>query len=549
MQELIPASIAPGPSSSVKRALLIIASIFIWGFFLWRAVETFAPGSNYVFFNSDCAIPILMANDERPITISNAYYYGQDRWGGWPMLLAQAVRRTFDYRWTDQSFFIMQAVCAFAGALVLAGLAHGRDPLAVMLIYLITLCLHGEVRHHLFEVSEVYAWQVTTLLLGWYCLRRTSEPGGPERTKGKSWHLYVWCFLALWFSFLAIFSSFASAPFLFFLLGLEALRSHLKAEPRRVRLDLRALKRYSIGFALVLAATLAEILLRLNYHRYNVKHYGYDFKTSTAIDTGHLTENLYAQLHNLIQVAWWPFFAVSLLALLSLLCVLIYLRVKGRNELMQTLRSKLTDDIWILIAGTCGIAVINFVLVVAIDHVRFNQYNERYLTLTHLFGSVSGLLTLFLIFDHARKHFGLRSYARTALVAAAVVLLALRFPPVSRSPYYELTRETALTLARKAPGAVLMGGYWETYVFASLQPVNTMTPIPYEGQHVRMLWTKETVRQAESVILEYRHSKFGGSQLPPPQHTVQYGALFRLIDPLWYEDGEYAFALYRNESR
>jgi hypothetical protein len=330
---------------------------------------------------------------------------------------------------------------------------------------------------------------------------------------------------------------------------LEALRSHLKAEPRRSRLDPGALKIYCIGFALVLTATLAEILLRLNYRRYSMKHYGYDFKTRTALDAGHLTENVYAQLHNLIQVAWWPFFALSLSALLSLLCVLIYLRVKGSTELAQALRSKLTGDTWILIAGTCGIAVVNFVLVVAIDHVRFNQYDRRYLTLTHLFGSVSGLLTLFLVFDYARKRFSLGSYARAALVALGVVLLALRFPPVSRSPYYELTRETATALARKAPGAVLMGGYWETFVFAALQPVDTMTPVPYEGQQVRMPWTKETVRQAEHIILEYRHSKFGGSQLLPPQHTVQYGASFRLLDPLWYEDGEYAFALYRNESR
>ncbi|HEV2914300.1 MAG TPA: hypothetical protein VGX92_13565 [Pyrinomonadaceae bacterium] len=550
MRRFIPASIAAG-SPSLKRALLITAMIAVWGFFLWRAVHTFAPDSNYVFFNSDCAIPILMANDDRPITVSNTYYYGQDRWGGWPMLLAQLVRRTLNYRWTDQSFFVMQAVCAFAGALVLASLARRRDRFPVMIAYLITLCLHGEARHHLFELSEVYAWQVTPLLLGWYCLRRTFETRRGN-AKGELWRLYLWCFLALWFSFLAILSSFASAPFIFFLLTLESLRAHLKAEEEEEKNGARRrriwLKSYARGFAIVLVAMLAEVLLRINYRRYSMRRYGYDFKTETALDTGHLTGNLFIQLQRVFEFRWWPLFLLSLLAALSLLCALVYLRVKRSDDLLQKLRAKLSDRLPVLILGTCGIALINFVLIVLVNHVRFNQYDRRYLTLTYLFGSVSGLLTLLLSFDYACGYFSLRRYARTAPVIAGVLFLALWFPAASWSPYYELTKETALVLARKAPGAVLMGGYWETFVFAALQPENTMTPVPYEGQQVRMPWTKETVRQADRIILEYRHSKFGGSGVPP-QHTVQYGASFQLVDPLWYEDGENAFALYRNESR
>ncbi len=93
-----------------------------------------------------------------------------------------------------------------------------------------------------------------------------------------------------------------------------------------------------------------------------------------------------------------------------------------------------------------------------------------------------------------------------------------------------------------------MGGYWETYVFVSLQPHNAMTPVPLEGHEVRTPWTPEQVRQAEYVIIEYRHSWLGkpGS---PPQHLYQYDSSLRLLEPGWYENGEYAFALYLNESK
>ena len=65
---------------------LIVIAIAIWCFFLWRALNAFGPGSDTVpiSYNSDSAIPVLMANDQSPITVFNLYYYGTDRWGGWP---------------------------------------------------------------------------------------------------------------------------------------------------------------------------------------------------------------------------------------------------------------------------------------------------------------------------------------------------------------------------------------------------------------------------------------------------------------------------------
>src|SRR5436305_14920168 len=115
-----------------------------------------------------------MSNDERPITIFNLYYYGTDRWGGWPLLLTQLIRRATGYRWSDQSVFILLTVWLFIGAFAIARL-NRRAPLLSALAFLIALCLHTESRFQIFELSQLYAWQTTALLLGWYCLRHFFE--------------------------------------------------------------------------------------------------------------------------------------------------------------------------------------------------------------------------------------------------------------------------------------------------------------------------------------------------------------------------------------
>src|SRR3982750_778190 len=91
--------------SAPGKALSALVLLIVWCFFFWRALHTFGPSNNIVVipYHSDAAIPVIMSNDERPITVFNLYYYGADRWGGWPFLLAQFVRRTTGFRWSDQS--------------------------------------------------------------------------------------------------------------------------------------------------------------------------------------------------------------------------------------------------------------------------------------------------------------------------------------------------------------------------------------------------------------------------------------------------------------
>src|SRR3977135_2192772 len=133
--------------SSSQKLLLAVIALIVWSFFLWRAVEAFKPGVySATIFNADCAIPVLMSNDDRPITLYNLYYYGTDRSGGWPFLFAQLIRRSTGYRWTDESLSVAQISWLFVGVLALAGLSR-NDGLVAALVFLLALFMHSQARY------------------------------------------------------------------------------------------------------------------------------------------------------------------------------------------------------------------------------------------------------------------------------------------------------------------------------------------------------------------------------------------------------------------
>jgi hypothetical protein len=519
--------------------LLVLLALLVWSFFLWRAIEVFKPSSHgATFFNSDCAIPVLMSNDDRPVTLFNLYYYAVDRIGGWPFLVAQAVRRATGFRWSPQSLSTMQTSWLFIGALVVAGLAR-KNRIAVAVAFLITLCLHSETRYQIFTLAVPYPWQTTALLLSWYSLRRLfdQEPGSQSF---KSWKSVLWLFTAFFFSYLAVWMSIASIPFLVFLLCLEVFRAHLHAA-RQPGSKLPRL--FMFGLIPIVAAGIAERLQKLEYYRHSLKHYGLDLKTRFELDLGHLSTNLTAQVANLIRLSWWPLHLLASLVILAVICVLVYALLRKRSKLLGSLKALFMDDTVILIAGTYGIALINLVLTVLVSHVRANVYEDRYLILTSLFSPTSAILILFLILNAFAQRTRIGKSSKPILLVAGVALLFFKFPSGSPRPEYQHLEDIAVNLAQKSPRGILLGGYWGTYVFAALQPVDTMTPVPLQKLENRMPWTPEMVRQANQVVVEYRFSRLEEAG-QPPQRLSAYGSSLRLAEPKWYDAGDFAFALY-----
>jgi hypothetical protein len=536
----------------LKKTLFTSAAIAVWLFFLWRAISVFGPASliNDVSFNSDSAIPVLMSNEERPVTVFNLYYYAADRWGGWPFLIARLIRHVTGYRWTPESLFALQACWVFLGSAAFAALSR-RDCLVAVLVYLIALCVHNGSRFLLFELSQTYAWQTTALLLSWYCLRRVFnlylEPMARHATRSR----LAWLLLSLGFSFLAVWSSVASTPFLLFLLSLEALRLGLKGPDGREHtfrfgIGKRVAVPYILGLTSIAAATMLERLLKMNYHRHSLKHYGNDFQAHFGLDTGHLAQNFSKQLSHITNLSWWPLYLIPTLAVALLACVAVYAFLSRNENLRAKLRTALDCDTVILAFGSYGIAAMNFVFAVAVDHVRRNLYDTRFLSLTNLFGPISGMLLVFLLIEMSLKTVRLRQYARPASVVLALALLAIGFPPVTHSPLYDLDKETALTLARKAPRQILMGTFWDTYVLVAMQPKNPMIPVPFEHQVLATPWTPPLSRYADVIVVGFSRGTANG-RVTPPQTLHQYGRTLTLTFPRWYENEWYVFALYANE--
>ena len=519
----------------------------MWLLFLILSIRAFRPDSIYGGFDSDGAIPVLMANEDRPVTVFDMYYWGVDRWGGWPLIVARVVHQATGFQWTDYRLHVVRATWVFLGLLALVWINRGTA-LVVLLSGLIPLCLEPTIRWHLFTLSQIYAWQLTAVFLAWLSLRRLLAAellfatGKRISIKRTAWCLsfYFWAVLAIW-------SSEASAPFLGFLLLLEASRSYFLQRDEAANKWKWA--RYVTALLAVTVATVSHMLIKANYHRHGIKHWGGDFKAATWIDVSYLWENVQGNWRNLMDFDFGPLLILAGAFLLVMTLVLAY-AVFTRNHLVKERLIQLAvDDDVTMTAALAGIGLINLVLMIFLSHVRLGGYPSRYLSPTFFLGSIAGLMTIYVTLRLGAHRLTLTRYVIPIAIAGAFVFLIARFPHFQLSDDYIRYKETAVTLAQKAPGGVVMGGYWETYIFASLQqPTNTMTPLPLEGLHVRIPWTPPMLRNVREVVIEYRHNEVMNRSVLP-EELWQYGNLLKLKDPQFYEDGKYAFALYINEHK
>lgn len=518
---------------SRQKSATLAVLIIVWSIFVWRAIVTFGPHNGHTDFNSDGAITVLMANDVRPITVFDTYYYGADRWGGWPLVIARLVNHATGFRWSEVRLHAARTIWLFIGVLILA-LLNRRAALTVVLIGIVVLSLQYILRLRLYDLGQVYAWQITALVFGWLAVRRWLERRCLSDTARLTRLELVGYSLAVVVpSLLATLSSSLSGPLLCFLVAIETLRLCARGLATRRTSLMYALQ----CLGLILFAMLAEFLIRINFHRHGLKHYQDDFKTEVALDTGYLLTNLRIHLQSLASFSWWPLLVLAVTFVIGALAVVIF------PKLRKAWHADLVDDTSFAILGGFGISLINLLLVVAVDHVRLSLYDNRYLTPTFFFGSISGLLVIWRVFEFAFRKLNAGEYAPPTFAAVLLVLVTMAFPPRLDASLYRLRKETALALAQKSPNAVLMGGYWETYVFSALQPTNMLTPLPLEGYQVRMPWAIKRLHEAEEVIVEYKRNNLGGRETPPQQIT-QYGDSLRLVDLKWYENSEYAFARY-----
>jgi hypothetical protein len=547
-----------GKAKALASSALVV---FVWGFFLARAILVFAPDSVYVqSFNSDSALPVLMANDER-IDSFRTYVYGQDQVGAWPSLICQLVKRATGHVWTPWQIHSMQAAWLFLSIFLVIALTRSYFYLTGAL-FLLTLCLPSTVSHYFFVLNQRFAWQTTALFLSWWSVRRVCEHqfGVAASSRAKRGSLYL---LSFCFAFLAVWTSPSSLPVICFIFALECARARIMWRRRREDTAGRLTPANFAGALPLVAAFAAQQLLRANYRRFALKHFGQDFRTPVEFDRGYLWINLRHQLHNLDDFSWHALIMLGVFA--SPFVAFQLLRRLGRDAQEQRPdddgAAQAQLDLGVLLLGSCAVAVINFVTSFAFSWMRLNAYGPRYLALTYMFGTFAGLLTLVWLAVLPQKIYAARRFVFPLLTAACLVLTTLKFPPVAKDPAYQQMSEVAGDLSQKVPpGTPLLGGYWDTYALAALQTDGaTIIPVPAEDQLVRTPWTPLRMREAAQVLVVHHvfsspvgpelvgaYTTFGDGQNPPAM-IRQHGATLRLLTPRWHERNGYTFSLYQNQ--
>jgi hypothetical protein len=477
-------------------------------------------------FNSDIAIPVLMANDEH-WDLFQCFYYGQDRFGAWPFLLVRIAGLGLQavIRW--EHLEAVMIIWVLAGSLAFAALCRPAAAPA-MLVFLFALLANPDLRI-LFNMSQPYGWQATALLLAWWSMRAVLQASATG-SAGGAWSYRV---LSLVSAILATWMSPVSGPILLLLAGLELARVRvLDRSDRRWGLAI-----LNVGLP-VFAAIAFEAVLRTAYHQFASSRFGWDFHTSLRVDWGRLAENAKIVAHAVVGFRWLSLYLAGALAICGAALLIVKRSLKSNAD-------RLMLEYPFVVLGLAGSALVQLPILIAVDHVRFGGFDVRYFALVQLFGTLAGLLGLAgaLVLALAR----LKAWVTVLRVASAGGILALAFflPRPVDDPAYKHLEHTADELARRAPGAVLLGDYWDTYQIAALQP-HSLTPLPFEGQYLRIPWNVAALSESREIIVAHRGADEDPATRIGPELN-QYGTKLRLVVSDWYQDGDRRYSLYRRK--
>jgi hypothetical protein len=499
--------------------LLHAALAVMFGGLLVRAFTSFAPGSAHVgLFDADMAIPVLMANGSSGHRLFDAYYFGQDRSGAWPYLLARAVRAGLGVDWTATRLLQAQVSAALLAGVPLALLVRRVGWVAAAACALAMVTSPPVFRGVLY-LGQPYAWQLLTLCGAWAVLHSLFLR--PERPGRRLAGLGVLSFLTVWMSPV-------SGPLLVGLLGVEGV-AWRGPEPWRERLW-RAVPMA----ALVAGAMAGERILRWRYHRTVRRAFGHDFQTEVLLDTGHLLDNARALADVWLREGWRS----ALVLAGAGVGAFVALRLRAwRGEGWEALT-------WA--AGAAVMAAANFILCVAVSHVRGNLYHERYLTLTHVFlvmaaalGVLAGAQALL-----ARTRI---SEVGTSLLAVGLLGAAhLGMPAPDPLPEQRVLEGTARALQPRQGTRVLLGDYWGTYPYAALTRPGSLVAVPVEWDYQRTPFDLKRLGEVDEVVLNHAGLEILGPATAPHALIGQHGVLLRLVRAASPLEG---FSLYTRAGR
>ncbi|HEY1906678.1 MAG TPA: hypothetical protein VGG91_11590 [Myxococcaceae bacterium] len=419
------------------------------------------------FYNSDCAVPILLMQGmgEGAFTL---FYPRQDRFGTWPFLLGRALNLQ-----TPEAFHVMSVLGLCSAAIPLSAIL-GSPALAVLVLIVPFLVSHT-VAWTFLQAGQPYLFQVVALCWAWWaCRGALTAP-----TRGRR-VLALGGFTVL--SSLAAWMNTASLGMALVLAAVEVARA--RTRPRAALPLLGALG----------AAVGLEAALHRWHNAFCVRTFGAAFITPLRLDRGHLLANVGGALGAFAgSGGLWPWLVGA---------ATLGLRRRSREERLDQL------TLLLLAASVLpGLALIRY--------FRENDFAARYLALPVFWAvaaAVLGLLGTVLAWGRVQRQW---------VLGVALVLLAIAVPAGPPDPL-AMPRAEAARLAAEGP-AVIIGGYLDVYVPASLAPRGLLVPIPQDGDLNRFPATHPELRPGRVVLAP--------CALAGPDGTlVQHRALLRRVD-------------------
>lgn len=513
-----------------RTGLMPVVVLVAWALIAVRSFYELAPHlGRAVGAHSDAAIPQLMANAER-LTPYHLYLWGQDRFGGWPFIIPWGIRQFTGFGWTTDSIYWWMCVVMACAVWPLVKLG-GRWGWFLASGLLLTIVLNPGARATMTDSSCVYAWQFTCFFWAWWFIRQLADQIAPAPTAWKTMLRgppLRTIGLAATASFLGVWMSPLTVP----LLGLVVLGETVRHYPHTIR------ERVLLGLSLaipVFGAALGEAFVRAIHRSYAAGQGWWYQSSSFRIDTGYLLQDLTSQWRVLSSERWW-----LALPMAVLLCGILSLLAR-RTRSWSEEHGQLTIVATTLICMSLAVFFANSV----ISWTRANDYHPRYMTPVHFFGTMSLVAGAAALSAYWFKHKP-RAAPWGSLLLLAIIWTASN--DVVKSPAFPSLDRICAELARRAPGSVLFGSYWGTYVFADATAERPVIPVLREMDFNRNPWTlKDLEASREVIVSHYQNPRFGPPEEPTP-YIQESHVLLELNEPRWLTDGEISFSKYRNRT-
>lgn len=435
------------------------------------------PARLFGGFNSDSAIPLLMANDDA-LRVESLYYWGQDRFSGFPFLAASLVHRALGLFWTPEILAVVQALWVAGSIAVMAAWARRAGVVALYACALVAGAWPGT----LFDLCQPYAWQLTWLMLALFALSRQVE----TRARWAPLALFAFTLQAQW----------ANSMSGLWVLGL-VLAELVFARGHRRALALGAL------LPVVLALAGEGALRGIVQLRYRNVH-GMSVVTAVRVQLDDLPKH-FAMMFSRIDT-WW--LAVSLLSAVG---------IAGLWAVKRSLPR------WLAYPAVCVVG--NLLLPPLVQHIQENGVQAKYFTLAAVLAPFVASAALTLLHPYA------------VVLPLVGLVWAGPWRTFAPDPEWEPTLSLARSLATARPGAALSSGYWDTYRLAALVP--GLRGVPRAGQAQRTphlyaglneVWVGDQGSDGAGDLGFQPHVMVGASVLVPAGETFGRFRLYRAVN-------------------